>query len=230
MTASVDTSFDYFSDTPPGKDPDRYSPTLRRHHQLLWNKELPTRGHFTLAPEPGAHLVHRSASGVFFLSSDAITTRLMHKAARVRRDISAEDLPAYRGYTAGSTFVFPGNSIGRKMTINRARGCHPRIADRFDLTLECIRRHYLGELPNPLGEVFHRYADFFALFGDFSGYVSFFLLQDLVEEDGKSIRFFHPFDDFRTPAVPKTGPEYLAYLQRSEDFITARSRTIGAEP
>jgi hypothetical protein len=96
--------------------------------------------------------------------------------------------------------------------------------------LECIRRHYLGELPNPLGEVFHRYADFFALFGDFSGYVSFFLLQDLVEEDGKSIRFFHPFDDFRTPAVPKTGPEYLAYLQRSEDFITARSRTIGAEP
>jgi hypothetical protein len=154
----------------------------------------------------------------------------MHKAARVRRDISAEDLPAYRGYTAGSTLVFPGNSIGRKMTINRARGCHPRIADRFDLTLECIRRHYLGELPNPLGEVFHRYADFFALFGDFSGYVSFFLLQDLVEEDGKSIRFFHPFDDFRTPAVPKTGPEYLAYLQRSEDFITARSRTIGAEP
>ncbi|WP_324642401.1 DUF6994 family protein [Pseudarthrobacter sp. LT1] len=230
MTAGVDTSFDYFSDTPPGKDPDRYSPTLRRHHQLLWNKELPTGGCFTLVPEPGAHLVHRSGSGVFFLSSDAITTRMKHKAARLRCDISSEDLPAYRGYTAGSILVFPGNSIGGKMTVNRARGCHPRIADRFDLTLECIRRHYLDEFPNPLGDVLHRYADFFALFGDFTGYVNFFLLQDLVEEDGKTIRYFHPFDDFRTTAVPKTCAEYLAYLRRSEEFITARSRTIDAEP
>ena len=36
--------------------------------------------------------------------------------------------------------LFPGNQIGRKMTINAARGCHPRINDRFDLTVECIRR------------------------------------------------------------------------------------------
>lgn len=138
------------------------------------------------------------ASGVCFLSSDAITTRLKHKAAQVRLEIP--------------------------------RGWYPRIADRFDLTLVCIRRHYLGERANPLGEVFHRYADFFALFGDFSGYVSFFLLQHLVEEDGESIRFFHPFDDFRTPAVLKTWSGYLAYLQFSEAFRTARSRSIDAEP
>lgn len=31
MTASVDTSFDFKSDTPAGKDPDSFSPTLRRY-------------------------------------------------------------------------------------------------------------------------------------------------------------------------------------------------------
>ena len=44
------------------------------------------------------------------------------------------------------------------------------IRDRFDLTLECIRRHYLDE-PSPLSATLARYADFFGLFGDFAGYV-----------------------------------------------------------
>ena len=50
----------------------------------------------------------------------------------------------------------------------------PRIAGRFDLTVECIRGHYLDE-PSPLSDTLARYADFFALFGDFDGYVDFFL-------------------------------------------------------
>ena len=45
-------------------------------------------------------------------------------------------------YTIGAMMVFPGNRIDGKMTINQARGCHPRIRDRFDLTVECIRLHY----------------------------------------------------------------------------------------
>lgn len=75
--------------------------------------------------------------------------------------------------------VFPANRVGRKMTINGARGFHPRIKDRFDLTLECIRLHYLGE-SSPLGDTLTRYADFFGLFGDFTNYVDFFYLHDLV--------------------------------------------------
>jgi len=31
------------------------------------------------------------------------------------------------GYTIGGMMVFPGNRLGRKMTINVARGFHPRI-------------------------------------------------------------------------------------------------------
>lgn len=126
----------------------------------------------------------------------------------------------------GSSILFPGNRIDGKPTINGARGLHGSIADRFDLTLECIRRHYLGER-SPLAEVLSRYGDFFELFDDFAGYVSFFLLEDLLEPDG-AIRFFHHFDDFSTPAVPRTVDSYLDYVNASNAFIQARNRRIDA--
>jgi hypothetical protein len=66
------------------------------------------------------------------------------------------------GYTIGGMMVFPAERAGGKMTINGARGFHPKIKDRFDLTLECIRRHYLGE-PSPLGCTLARYANFFTV-------------------------------------------------------------------
>lgn len=117
MTAGVDTTFDFHDDTPDGKDPDKFSQTLLEYHQLLWNKELPIGGQFELSPERGAYLVHRSARGVFFLASEAFTTRPRGKAARVIRGIPAQSLPEYIGYTVGSTIVFPGNRIDNKMTI-----------------------------------------------------------------------------------------------------------------
>lgn len=233
MTAGVDTTFDFHSDTPDGKDPDSFSPTLLRYHQLLWNKELPSGGRFDLRPEPGAYLVHRSArGGVFVLASEAFTTRLLGKAAAVIRSIPEGDLPEYIGYTAGSTIVFPGNKIGGQMTLNGARGFHPRIADRPALTLECIRRHYSGELPNPLAKPLARYVDFFALFKTFREYVEFFLLQDLLEDDGKSVRsFLHPIGGFSTrDAVPKDDKEYHKYLGNSNAFISARNRRIDEQP
>lgn len=126
--------------------------------------------------------------------------------------------------------MFPGIQIDGKWTINQERGCNSKIADRFDLTLECIRRHYLGIEPNPLRDVLKRYGKFFELFGDFEGYVEFFLLTDLLEEDGATVKYFHFFDDFRTPAVPKTKDEYLEYRRRKNAFIAARNRTIDAQP
>ncbi|MHA7289533.1 DUF6994 family protein [Arthrobacter sp. MDT3-24] len=233
MTAGIDTTFDFHSDGD-GKDPDRFSPTLVAYHQLLWNKELPDSDtRFELTPEPGAYLVHRSARGVFFLASEAFTTRLHYRAARVIRSIPAENLPEHIGYTVGSALLFPGNKIDGKMTINGARGFHRRIVDRPDLTLECIRRHYLGELPNPLAKPLARYEGFFALFKNFRGYVDFFLLQDLlVDNDDKKVAFFHPFDEgFSTSAaVPSGEKEYISYLRRSNDFIRARNRRIDDQP
>lgn len=98
-----------------------------------------------------------------------------------------------------------------------------RIADRFDLTLECIRRHYRGE-DNPLASTLSEHADFFALFEDFRGYVDFWLLQDLVE-DGQ-VRFWLPFNDFQGPAVPQDIETYQTYSKGREDFIAARNARI----
>jgi hypothetical protein len=123
--------------------------------------------------------------------------------------------------------VFPGKKVGGAMTINGARGCNARIRDRFDLTLECIRRHYFGE-PSPLSGTFALYADFFALFGDFAGYVDFFLLQDLVDENTSTVKFFTPFVDFSASPLPGTVDAYREYRQRAIEFIKSRNRRIAA--
>ena len=99
------------------------------------------------------------------------------------------------------------------------------IADRMDLTLECIRRHYGGQ-SSPLSDTLERYADFFALFGDFAGYVEFFLLDDLLTEDGAAIDFFMPFDNFATPSVPRDIDSFREYRRRNIDFIHARNRRV----
>ena len=45
----IDTAFDVRTDAG-GGDPDRYSGTLRRYHQLLWSKPLPNGQPFTSMP------------------------------------------------------------------------------------------------------------------------------------------------------------------------------------
>lgn len=226
----IDTTFNVNLDAQ-GKDPDKHSPTLKDYHRKLWSKDLPCGiGRFDLAPESNAYLVHRSSNGVFFMASDAITTRLKKRAWHIIDKIPPEDLPAWPGYTIGSSIVFPGNKVDGKMTLNGARGFNSKIADRFDLTLECIRRYYDGrQQASPLEDVLLRYEKFFALFCDFNGYVNFFLLQDLLKDDG-TIDYFHDFDDFKTPAVPQDETEYLEYLAKSNSFISARNARIAAEP
>ena len=76
-------------------------------------------------------------------------------------------------YTIGGMMVFPGNRIEGKWTINQARGCLTKISDRFDLTLECIRRHYEGQR-SPLGDTLARYHNFFALFEELQRVCGFF--------------------------------------------------------
>jgi hypothetical protein len=63
----IDTSFDVRTDAG-GRDPDSHSATLRRYHQVLWSKPLPSGAKFTLDTK----LHHKSDLGEFWLSSDAI--------------------------------------------------------------------------------------------------------------------------------------------------------------
>ncbi|MGZ0712317.1 DUF6994 family protein (plasmid) [Coraliomargarita sp. W4R53] len=225
MALRVDTAFDFHADTPSGKDPDSYSPTLREYHQLLWSKPLPSGRPFTLIASERSYLVHQSGAEEYSLSSDTITTRLRGRASKTVRQIPPETLPRYAGYTIGSSIIFPSNRVAGAATINGARGLHPRIVDRFDLTLECIRRHYIGD-SNPLESVLRRHQGFFNLFGSFEAYVDFFLLQDLLTNASLDVKFFHPFNDFTTPAVPQTVDAYFAYLTASRTFITERNSRI----
>jgi hypothetical protein len=183
------------------------------------------------------YLYDCSDLGEFFLSSDGIiaTFTRWKRLRHIVELFSAEENERFLqvGSTIGARIVFPGNRIDGKQTINGARGCNSKIRDRFDLTLECIRRHYSGQggplddmLYNPLGDTLLSYRDFFALFKNFRGYVDFFLLHDLVTEDYSAVKFFMPFDDFSTPALPMDRDAYEHYRRLSIEFVEARNRRI----
>ena len=227
MSTDIDVTFDFRRDTPEGKDPDTHSRTLRRYHKLLWSKRLPCGVFFELNDRiPGHYLYHRSTAGEFSLTSDAvIPTFKWHE--RIQMLIPEPELKYFNaaGYTIGGMMVFPGNRIDGKWTVNQARGCTGLVGDRFDLTLECIRRHY-NDGESPLGDVLKRYAHFFDLFGDFRGYVKFFLLQDLVSADFSVVRISAPFDDFIGSPIPRTADEYRVYKGAALAFIEARNQRI----
>jgi hypothetical protein len=196
---------------------------------FLWSKPLPRGVVFTLVETtPGAYLHHRSQLGEFWLASDTVVpsfrkeARLSHVFKQIPEELSAF---VTIGYTIGGMMVFPGNRVEGKMTINAARGFHPRVKDRFDLTVECIRRHYRNE-DSPLTPTLARYADYFRLFGDFKGYTQFFLLQDLVTDDYSAVRFFAQSDDFNSSPVPDSMTAYLAYQGLAIRFIEARNERI----
>lgn len=222
----IDIAYDFRRDTPPGKDPDTHSPTLRRYHKLLWSKPLPngvmldlddtTRGHYLLH--------HSDELGEFSLSSDAVVASFRY-VPMVQDEPEQLKEFMHIGYTMGGMMLWPGNQIDGRMGINQTRGFHPRIRDQFDLTVECIRRHYLGE-QSPMKDCLARYADFFDLFRDFRGFVEYFLLQDAVTVDCEAVIFSAPFDNFTTARIPKTMDEYREYRQRAITFIEARNRRI----
>ena len=121
--------------------------------------------------------------------------------------------------------LFPSYKVDNKDTINMARGKDQKICDRFDLTLECIRLFYEGE-QNPLSDTLQRYELFFKkLFKSFKGYVDFFLLQDLVDDDYK-VKFFLEFDKFNRSPLPQNVKEYLKYKDNVIDFAKARTKRI----
>lgn len=218
---------DLLADTPEGRDPDTYSKRLRRYHRMLWSKELPVGGVFTLEPQGSRrYLVHDSELGRFVLGSDTIATSHPGKLAELYAQTPKHENEEFHrvGQTIGGHIVFPGVPAGGRQTVNQARGFHQLVGDRFDLTLECIKRHYEGE-PSPLAETLAAYGDFFGLFRDFAGYVEFFHLEDLVDESAQ-IRYLHTFTEFGPSPLPHTLDAYRAYRERTLDFVRARNQRI----
>jgi len=224
---SIDINFNVYSDAR-GGDPDSTSPTLRRYHKVLWSKPLSNGLVFQLYDNKnGAYLYHSSELGEFYLGSDAITHSYKNQKRKrwlVEQIPNEVDELFNVGSTIGAYIVFPNNKIHGSHTINQARGVNNLIDDRFDLTLECIRLFYLGQT-SPLFDTLLRYKNFFDLFDSFIGYIEFFLLDDLVDENQK-IRFYLPFDDFKTPPTFSNVDEYLTYKKGVIDFVKSRNKKI----
>lgn len=223
----IDVTFDFQAEAGT-RDPDSYSRTLQRYHQLLWSKPLPSGQSFTLEQVrvgSGLALRHESQRGTFVLSSDTLANSNRKRLPLFYEQMGAATNTAWHrdGGAIGGRIVFPRNKIDGKQTINQLRGTHHQIRDRFDLTLEAIRRHYTGET-SPLSEVLARYDDFFALFESFNGYVTFFLLQDLV--DGGTVRFYLPFAGFEHSPLPRTFEDYEQFRRAQMDFVAARNARI----
>jgi hypothetical protein len=239
-----DVHFDYKTDNPArtNPDPDRDSPRLRADHELLWTKELSSGVLF----EPTVPTVPRERRKNYLLFEDTSGERYVYGSDAITasyttwsRPRSLVDAIALLGEDQRSRYLNPPYTIGSAMiwpvrktnlnTMNRARGMRLPVADRMDLTLECIRRHYAGEPGSPLADVTDAYADFFELFkGGFEEFVNFFHLQDLVTPNYEEVEFFLKFKDFKHSGTPATKEEYVEYRENALVFIEKR-RTRMAE-
>ena len=226
----IDIALDLNSDSG-GGDPDSKSPTLKKYHQQLWSKPLPSGQVFDLKMGiKGSYLHFTSSTIEQSLSSDSIGNSYKN-TARMKSIIKAVPVADVESFwrlnsTIGGFIIFPAKKVDGHMTINQMRGVSHLIADRFDLTLECIRRFYIG-LDSPLKDTLERYSEFFKLFESFQGYVDFFLLNDLVDSTRTSIRLFAPVTEpFTESPLPRDVDEYLAYRGNSMDFIKRRNQRI----
>ena len=227
----IDTSFDFQAEAG-GRDADRYSPTLQAYHQMLWSKPLPCGITFELHTVNNHRLYHHSSLGEFYLSSDRAVANFASwkKLTPIIEQLSAEYLHDFITLTdtIGGIVLWPSTQVHGLPTINAARGFNAHIADRLDITIECIRRYYDGE-QSPLYETLCRYDAFFALFDDFKGYIDFFLLQDYVSSDYRTVMIAPPFDNFETTPVPTTTEAYRRYADYTARLVRARNERIAEQ-
>ena len=241
----IDVNFDFTMDSPGywdgfwerkgglgagACDPDACSPTLKRYHQLIWSKPLPNGDYFELTPRKG--LDYLSWRNMYF-GSDSILVSFRYWDYREMIDAVVRHLPDYRmfmedflhrAYTIGGMIIFPKH-VG---SMNQRRGTNRQIRDRWDLTMECIRRYYNDET-SPLSDVIEQDRDFYALFKDFKGYVDFFYLQDCVTEDYKHVNFWLGDGNFNNKPLPHTVEEYLKFIEEELRFLDKRNARIKSD-
>ena len=244
MIMVIDTAFDFTQDSPHywdgfwenrnglgvgSSDPDAASKTLQLYHQALWSKELPC----------GDKIDLRCGSGPYYLTwndfrfgSDSIIVSFRYERYRDMIEKVKLAVPDYRAfvedfihksYTIGGMIIFPKHPG----SINQMKGTNPLIADRWDLTLECIRRYYKGG-NSPLYETLKRDKDFFDLFVDFQGYIDFFFLQDCVSDDYSEVNCWLGDNTFKSSPLPGTVEEYLSWIESQMVFLKKRNARIAS--
>ena len=230
----IDITFDFrtdsYSSRNPTKlrDPDYYSKTLRHYHKLIYSKPLPNGQIMELTEDPYYYLKWND----FCFGSDSIIASFRYTYYQWMHDKLKDQLPDYnqyiedylhKAYTLGGEIIFSVPKQGHSM--NQARGCRRIISDRFDLTLECIRRFYCHQ-ESPLTKAIENSRDFFELFIDFEGYVKFFFLEDLCSTDFSKVNLWLDNDNFQKKALPQTENEYLNFIKKELEFVERRNQRI----
>lgn len=210
-----------------GADPDSKSKTLRLYSQLLWSKPLPNGEVMQL--EDGRSKFYLRWKD-FYFSNDSITASFRYYQNRPFLEIIKKEVKDYHEfvenylhklYQIGGEVILP-SAIGG---INQTRGFRSDIRDRWDLTLECIRRYYNGE-ESPLKEVLDKNKTFFDLFVDFKGYVDYFFFQDLVDDKYSKVILWLDTPFFIKNPIPKTKEQYFDFINKEIDFVEKRNKRI----
>ena len=210
-----------------GSDPDKSSPMLQEYHRILWSKPIPNGQIMNLKKGSGTYYLYWND---YRFGSDSIIVSFRYKdyvkmIEEVKKAVGDykkfyEDY-LHKSCTIGGTIIFPKH----QESINQVRGKNKIISDRWDLTLECIRRFYKNE-ESPLKKVLETDRGFFELFKDFKGYVDFFFLQDCVSPDYEKVNIWQGKGDFSENPRPKTVYEYLDFLDKELDFLNKRNARI----
>lgn len=162
--------------------------------------------------------------------SDSITASFRYKNYLYMFEQIKKAVPDYRKYyedylavsdTIAGYVIFPKH----QNSMNQCRGTRSSVCDRWDITLDCIRRFYLGE-KSQLSDVLETDREFYELFIDFKGYVDFFFLNDAVSADYSSVDQWAHFPAAGESALPQTCEEYLQYIEKELQFIRKRRERI----
>ena len=197
-----------------------------KEYEMLWSRELPNGDIMQLADDDCGYL---KWNGMRF-GSDSIAVSFGYERCRGQLESVASGMDDYhafvedflhRTYTIGGTIIFPRH----RNSINQVKGTNRLISDRWDLTLECIRRFYSGE-ESPITWCLEQDMEFFDLFVDFRGYVDFFFLQDCVSPDYSEVRLWTDIRPFEDSPIPRDRDEYLRWIQANLDFVERRNERI----
>lgn len=202
-------------------DPDTRSKTLREYHRILWSRQLPNGEFMQLSKD-------LSWNNMKF-GSDSIIVSFRYKNQPLAEEIKTA-LPDYQSFfkeyirktnTIAGFTIFPKH----QGSMNQNRGINTRIRDRWDLTMECIRRYYAGQ-KSPLSDTLETDVEFYNLFGSFKNFVDFFFLQDCVSDNYESVDIWLGDVNFRDDALPKNTEEYFAFIEKEMAFLEKRRQRI----
>ena len=131
--------------------------------------------------------------------------------------------------TIGGFILFPRHDC----SINQRRGRRP-IDDRFDLTLECIRRMYENCFPtgsNPLFDISKEDKEYFEMFGSFENYTKFFCLDKSWVKEGKVLNLLNnePLEEWdfnQQEPLPQNSEEWWTFYRNIMNRLDARNQQI----